>query len=143
MDARQVIIEPVVSEKSYALMADGKYTFRVDHRAHKTQIRQAIEELESMCQRQGLGLPRANIDLLNAWENNRARPRPQTIDLLASYTPTPDNRFTLKVINNDLQADLAARSSLNDFRTNPYQRGCAAAATAATGCTPRQPRAGD
>jgi len=45
--------------------------------------RQAIEELESMCQRQGLGLPRANIDLLNAWENNRARPRPQTIDLLA------------------------------------------------------------
>ena len=59
----------------------------------------------------------------------------QTIDLLASYTPTPDNRFTLKVINNDLQADLAARSSLNDFRTNPYQRGCAAAATAAAGCT--------
>ena len=39
MDARQVIIEPVVSEKSYALMADGKYTFRVDDRAHKTQIR--------------------------------------------------------------------------------------------------------
>ena len=38
MDARQVIIEPVVSEKSYALMADGKYTFRVDERAHKTQI---------------------------------------------------------------------------------------------------------
>ena len=30
MDVRQVIIEPVVSEKSYALMADGKYTFRVD-----------------------------------------------------------------------------------------------------------------
>ena len=30
MDARQVIVEPVVSEKSYALMADGKYTFRVD-----------------------------------------------------------------------------------------------------------------
>ena len=39
MDSRQVIIEPVVSEKSYALMADGKYTFRVDDRAHKTQIR--------------------------------------------------------------------------------------------------------
>jgi large subunit ribosomal protein L23 len=44
MDARQVIIEPVVSEKSYALMADGKYTFRVDHRAHKTQIARAVEE---------------------------------------------------------------------------------------------------
>ncbi len=45
MDARTVIIEPVVSEKSYALMADGKYTFRVDDRAHKTQIRLAVEEV--------------------------------------------------------------------------------------------------
>ena len=40
-----MIIEPVVSEKSYALMADGKYTFRVDDRAHKTQIRRAVEEI--------------------------------------------------------------------------------------------------
>jgi large subunit ribosomal protein L23 len=45
MDARQVIIEPVVSEKSYALMADSKYTFRVDDRAHKTQVRRAVEEI--------------------------------------------------------------------------------------------------
>ena len=45
MDSRQVIIEPVVSEKSYALMADGKYTFRVDDRAHKTQLRHAVEEI--------------------------------------------------------------------------------------------------
>ena len=45
MDARQVIIEPVVSEKSYALMADGKYTFRVADRAHKTQIARAVEEI--------------------------------------------------------------------------------------------------
>ncbi len=59
----------------------------------------------------------------------------QTVNLLASYTPTPDNRFTLKVINNDLHADLAARASLNQYRINPYQRGCAAAAAAAPGCT--------
>jgi large subunit ribosomal protein L23 len=45
MDPRQVIIEPVISEKSYALMADGKYTFRVDDRAHKTQIARAVEEI--------------------------------------------------------------------------------------------------
>ena len=45
MNARQVILEPVVSEKSYALMADGKYTFRVDDRAHKTQIARAVEEI--------------------------------------------------------------------------------------------------
>jgi large subunit ribosomal protein L23 len=45
MGPRQVIIEPVISEKSYALMADGKYTFRVHERAHKTQIAHAVEEI--------------------------------------------------------------------------------------------------
>ena len=45
MNARTVIIEPVVSEKSYALMADGKYTFRVDDCAHKTQIGKAVEDI--------------------------------------------------------------------------------------------------
>jgi large subunit ribosomal protein L23 len=45
MDASHVIIRPVVSEKSFVLAEAGKYTFRVDERAHKTQIRQAIEEL--------------------------------------------------------------------------------------------------
>jgi large subunit ribosomal protein L23 len=45
MDPRQVIIRPVVSEKSYALMSDGKYTFRVHDRAHKTQIAHAIEQI--------------------------------------------------------------------------------------------------
>jgi large subunit ribosomal protein L23 len=45
MDASQVIIRPVVSEKSYALATVGKYTFRVHPDAHKTQIKQAIEEL--------------------------------------------------------------------------------------------------
>jgi large subunit ribosomal protein L23 len=45
MQPREVIIEPVISEKSYALMADGKYTFRVHERAHKTQIAHAVEEI--------------------------------------------------------------------------------------------------
>jgi large subunit ribosomal protein L23 len=45
MDPSQVIIRPVVSEKSYVLAAAGKYTFRVHPDAHKTQIRQAIESL--------------------------------------------------------------------------------------------------
>lgn len=45
MDARTTIIRPVVSEKSYALIGEGKYTFRVDDRAHKTQIAQAVEEI--------------------------------------------------------------------------------------------------
>ena len=45
MDPSQVIIRPVVSEKSYALATVGKYTFRVHPDAHKTQIKQAIEQL--------------------------------------------------------------------------------------------------
>jgi large subunit ribosomal protein L23 len=43
--AREIIIRPVVSEKSYALLAANKYTFRVHGDAHKTQVRQAIEEV--------------------------------------------------------------------------------------------------
>ena len=45
MDPRTVIIRPVVSEKSYALIGEGKYTFRVNDRAHKTQVRHAVEEI--------------------------------------------------------------------------------------------------
>ncbi len=45
MNSRQVIIRPVISEKSYALLAANKYTFRVHDRANKTQVRQAIEDI--------------------------------------------------------------------------------------------------
>jgi large subunit ribosomal protein L23 len=45
MDHSQVIIRPVVSEKSYVLSAANRYTFRVHKDAHKTQIRQAVEAL--------------------------------------------------------------------------------------------------
>ncbi|MGH2782636.1 MAG: 50S ribosomal protein L23 [Thermoleophilaceae bacterium] len=45
MNARQVIARPVISEKSYALLAANKYTFRVHERANKTQVRQAVEEV--------------------------------------------------------------------------------------------------
>lgn len=45
MDHSQVIVRPVVSEKTYQLSAVGKYTFRVHPDAHRTQIRQAIEKL--------------------------------------------------------------------------------------------------
>jgi large subunit ribosomal protein L23 len=45
MDASQVIIRPVVSEKTYVLATADKYTFRVHPDAHKTQIRQAVEQL--------------------------------------------------------------------------------------------------
>lgn len=42
---RDVLIAPVVSEKSYSLIADNKYCFKVHATAHRTQVRQAVEEL--------------------------------------------------------------------------------------------------
>ena len=42
---RQVLLAPVVSEKSYSLIEDNKYSFRVHEKAHKTQVRQAVEQL--------------------------------------------------------------------------------------------------
>lgn len=44
-DPREVIIKPVVSEKSYNLIDNGKYTFEVDPRSNKTEIKQAIEAI--------------------------------------------------------------------------------------------------
>ena len=41
----QVLLAPHVSEKSYSLIPERKYTFKVHQDAHKTQIRQAVEEL--------------------------------------------------------------------------------------------------
>ena len=44
-DPRDVLIKPVISEKSYRLVDDGKYTFLVAPDANKTQIRQAVEQV--------------------------------------------------------------------------------------------------
>lgn len=44
-DPRDVIKAPVISEKSYGLLDDNKYTFVVDPRANKTEIKQAIEKI--------------------------------------------------------------------------------------------------
>ena len=44
-DPRDVLLSPVVSEKSYGLMDEGKYTFLVDGRANKTEIKIAVEKI--------------------------------------------------------------------------------------------------
>lgn len=98
----------------------GASLLKAHRLARGWSARQAIEELELLCERQNLGLPRANIDLLNAWENNRARPRPQTIDLLArlykanavrlglagDYCEDPDDQRI--VVVNSARADTTA-----------------------------------
>ncbi len=42
---RDILLRPVVSEKSYGLLDEGKYTFVVAPDANKTQIKQAVEEV--------------------------------------------------------------------------------------------------
>lgn len=45
MDARDIIKRPVITEKSMADTAENKYTFMVDLKANKTQIKEAVEKL--------------------------------------------------------------------------------------------------
>ena len=56
-DPRDVIIRPVVSEKSYGLIDEGKYTFQVDPSSNKTEIKYAIEQI--------FGVKVASINTLN------------------------------------------------------------------------------
>jgi large subunit ribosomal protein L23 len=56
-DARDIIVAPVVSEKSYALMEEGVYTFTVDPDASKPQIRDAVQEI--------FGVKVAKVNTLN------------------------------------------------------------------------------
>lgn len=64
----------------------------------------------------------------NSWFNT------QTVNFLGTLKATPDDRFTVKIINNDLSARLPIRSSLNQYYQNPFQQGCATGAMAAAGC---------
>ncbi len=45
MDARDILIKPIVTEKSTALMEEGKYTFQVPLNVTKIEIRQAVEQV--------------------------------------------------------------------------------------------------
>src|SRR6476620_3739420 len=66
--------------------------------------------------------------IANSWFNT------QTVNFLATFQATPDDRFAVKFINNDLSIRLPIRLSLNQFYQNPFQQGCATGATAALGC---------
>ncbi|GAB3247659.1 uL23 family ribosomal protein [Arthrobacter pigmenti] len=64
-DPRDVVFAPVVSEKSYGLIDEGKYTFLVDPRSNKTEIKLAVEKIFSV-----------KVDSVNT--NNRAGKRKRT-----------------------------------------------------------------
>jgi large subunit ribosomal protein L23 len=44
-DPRDILIRPIISEKSYSLMDEGKYTFEIDPRANKTEVKIAVQEV--------------------------------------------------------------------------------------------------
>lgn len=71
---------------------------------------------------------RGNGYIGNSWFNT------QTVNFLGTLQATPDDRFTVKFINNDLSIRLPLRASLNQYNQNPFQQGCANGATAAPGC---------
>lgn len=70
---------------------------------------------------------RGNGYIGNGWFNT------QTVNFLATFQATPDDRFTVKFINNDLSTRLPIRLSLNQYYQNPFQQGCATGATAGCG----------
>ena len=65
-DPRDIILKPVVSEKSYGLIDEGKYTFLVDPRATKTEIKLAIEKI--------FGVKVAAVNTINRVGKSRAHP---------------------------------------------------------------------
>ncbi len=77
-DPRDVIIRPVVSEKSYALLDAGVYTFVVHPDANKTEIRQAVESIFSVRV--------SNVNTLNR-KGKRKRNRRQ-----ATFGKRPDTK---------------------------------------------------
>ncbi|QQZ09551.1 50S ribosomal protein L23 [Heyndrickxia vini] len=57
MDVRDIIKRPVITERSTDVMADKKYTFEVDVRANKTQVKDAVEEI--------FGVKVAKVNVMN------------------------------------------------------------------------------
>jgi large subunit ribosomal protein L23 len=69
----EVLLAPVVSEKSYSLIEDRKYSFRVHPDAHKTQVRQAVEEL--------FGVKVQAVNII------QVRPKPKRRGLVSGHRP--------------------------------------------------------
>jgi large subunit ribosomal protein L23 len=66
-DPRDILIKPVVSEKSYALLDEGVYTFIVHPDSNKTEIRQAVESI--------FGVRVTNVNTLNRKGKKKRRGR--------------------------------------------------------------------
>ncbi len=92
MDARQVIIRPVVSEKSYDLIEGNVYTFVVHPDANKTQIRQSVEQI--------FGVRVVKVNTLNR-KGKRIRSR-----RTGSFSARPTTKRAIVTVHADDTIDL-------------------------------------
>ena len=91
-DPRDVIIKPVVSEKSYALIDQGAYVFIVHPDANRTQVRQAIETIFSV--------KVSKVNILNR-KGKRKRNRRQ-----ATFGTRPDTKRAIVTLAGGDRIDL-------------------------------------
>ncbi len=92
MNERQVLMRPIISEKSYALMEQGTYVFVVDKTANKIQIRAAVEE--------AFGVKVASVNTMNR-KGKRKRQR-----RLATYGSRPDTKRAIVRLAGDDRIEL-------------------------------------
>jgi large subunit ribosomal protein L23 len=92
MSERQVLVRPVISEKSYALMDEGTYVFVVDKAANKIQIRSAVEE--------AFGVRVASVNTLNR-KGKRKRQRRS-----ATFGTRPDTKRAIVRLAGDDRIEL-------------------------------------
>ena len=91
-DPRDVLVKPVVSEKSYGRLDDGVYTFVVHPDANKTEIRQAVELL--------FNVRVTKVNTLNR-VGKRKRNRRQ-----ATFGKRPDTKRAIVTLAGDDRIDL-------------------------------------
>ena len=89
---RNVILKPVVSEKSYDAMERGIYTFVVDPDANKIEIRQSVEQV--------FGVKVSNVNTLNR-QGKRKRDRKR-----AKFGKRPDTKRAVVTLAGDDRIDL-------------------------------------
>lgn len=92
MDPRQIILKPVVSEKSYGLLDVGVYTFEVHPDANKIQIRQAIEQI--------FDVQVARVNTLNRQGKRKRNRRKPT------FGKRPDTKRAIVTLKGDDRIDL-------------------------------------
>ncbi len=90
MEARDIILAPVVTEKAVAAMAMKKYTFRVDKRANKIEIAKAIEEI--------FGVDVLKVNTLNMKVQKRrvGKNEGYTSDWKQAVVPLPEHSKTIE-----------------------------------------------